>query len=126
MTYYVYKLRFRKQNKFYIGCTKRIGARFQEHLCSWFWIDKGIIPEGLDILFSTENVALAAAHELKLINSTWEDNVNSMELMYPIHNDDNLDEELNEERLSHKEVVYKEIEEREFKEIRRNNLAKDE
>jgi len=117
MTYYVYKLKFRKQDKFYIGCTKHIGKRFQQHLCSWFWIDRGIIPEGLDILFSSEDVALAAATELKEINKTWDSNVNSLELMYPIHNDD--DKELESIRVSSQEILYKEFERKAFMQMRK-------
>ena len=121
--YSVYKLTFRKQDKFYIGCTRDIGKRFQQHLTSWFWIERGLIPESITILFQDDKVDIAAAKELKLIEETWKDNVNSREMMYPIHIDDE-DPKLIEVRNDLNFELYRTMEEKAFRELRkRKNSA---
>ncbi len=116
MIYSVYKIKFRKQPKFYIGCTKDIGKRFQQHLVSWFWVERGLIPESIEILFQDSDVSVAAAHELKWIDKTWDENVNSREMMYPIHNDD--EDKLIEARVDLNFIFYRDMELRDFKDLR--------
>jgi len=88
MKYTIYKLDFYGTDKFYIGCTRNTGRRFDQHKCSEQWLDLCIMPKCMTVLKETESVKEASFLEYKWICNTWEDNLNKNKIGYPITDSD--------------------------------------
>jgi len=80
--YFVYKLEFDSTSKFYIGVTENLNLRFSAHMHSANWKEKGIKPTGVTIMHWTTCRHEISQLEFDLIQSTWEDNLNSLKAKY--------------------------------------------